>query len=54
MGTKNMSASLKDFVAKHYSPGKRDLYAAFILRCRELAHRDGLCGDGDAAELDVS
>lgn len=28
---------LKKYVERHYAPGKRDLYAAFILRCRQLA-----------------
>ncbi len=41
MGSKNMGPMLKDFVARHYSPGKRDIYASFILRCRELAQEDG-------------
>jgi len=41
MGSKNMEPVLKTFVAKRYAPGKRDLYAAFILRCRELAVEDG-------------
>jgi hypothetical protein len=41
MGSKNMGLVLKDFVTKHYAPGKRDLYSAFILRCRELARVDG-------------
>lgn len=41
MGSKNMATVLKDFVGKHYAPGKRDLYAAFILRCRELAAEGG-------------
>ena len=41
MGSKNMEPVLKAFVAKHYASGKRDLYAAFILRCRELAVEDG-------------
>jgi hypothetical protein len=41
MGSKNMGRVLKEFVAKHYGPGKRDLYAAFILRCRELAKEGG-------------
>ena len=34
------SATLKNFVAKHYTSGKRDLYAAFILRCCEWADHD--------------
>jgi hypothetical protein len=41
MGSKNMGPLLKNFVSQHYAPGKRDLYAAFILRCRELAEEDG-------------
>ncbi|MEW6745482.1 MAG: BREX-1 system adenine-specific DNA-methyltransferase PglX [Planctomycetota bacterium] len=41
MGSKNMGKVLKDFVGKYYTPGKRDLYAAFILRCRELAAEGG-------------
>ena len=41
MGSKNMGPMLKAFVAKHYASGKRDLYASFILRCRELAEKAG-------------
>jgi len=37
MGSKNMGAVVKRYVGKHFSRGKRDLYAAFILRCVELA-----------------
>ena len=37
MGSKNMGAILKSFVERTYPAGKRDLYAAFIQRCRELA-----------------
>ncbi len=36
MGSKNMPDLLKRYVEQHYRPGKRDLYAAFILRCLEL------------------
>src|SRR5262249_23582496 len=32
--------ALKAYVARNYAAGKRDLYAAFILRCGELA-REG-------------
>lgn len=32
MGSKNMGPMLKKYVEFHYTPGKRDLYAAFILR----------------------
>lgn len=37
MGSKNMGPVLKKYVERHYPLGKRDLYAAFILRCLELA-----------------
>jgi hypothetical protein len=37
MGSKNMGPVVKRYVEKHFAPGKRDLYAAFILRCLELA-----------------
>ncbi|MBI4561963.1 MAG: hypothetical protein HY724_07945, partial [Candidatus Rokubacteria bacterium] len=32
MGSKNMGPVLKRHVERHFAPGKRDLYAAFILR----------------------
>ncbi len=41
MGSGNMDESLKKFVEKHYKSGKRDLYAAFILRCIELCLEGG-------------
>jgi len=41
MGSGNMDAPLRKYVEAHYKPGKRDLYAAFILRCLELAHTGG-------------
>jgi hypothetical protein len=37
MGSKNMGAVVKRYVEHHFTPGKRDIYAAFILRCLELA-----------------
>src|SRR5207302_1637660 len=37
MGSKNMGAVAKRHLERHFSAGKRDLYAAFVLRCRELA-----------------
>ena len=36
MGSKNMDTSVKKYVEKYYSSGRRDVYAAFILRCLEL------------------
>lgn len=44
MGSKNMGERLKKFVAGAYPQGKRDLYAAFILRCRELTGENGYVG----------
>ncbi len=44
MGSKNMGDSLKKFVASAYPSGKRDLYAAFILRCREMSKENGYVG----------
>ncbi len=41
MGSKNMGPVLKTFVERHFAPGKRDLYAAFILRCLQLAGDSG-------------
>ncbi|HXG33318.1 MAG TPA: DNA methyltransferase [Bryobacteraceae bacterium] len=40
MGSKNMAAVVKSHVEGHFQAGKRDLYAAFILRAIELA-KDG-------------
>jgi len=36
-----MSILQKRYVEKHFPSGKRDLYAAFILRCLELCRTDG-------------
>ena len=41
MGSKNMDTPLKKYVEKYYPSGKRDLYAAFILRCFELCRLNG-------------
>ena len=41
MGSKNMDTSLRKYVEKYYSSGKRDFYAAFILRCIELCRPNG-------------
>jgi hypothetical protein len=37
MGSKNMGPVLKKHVERHFAAGKRDLYAAFILKCLRLA-----------------
>ncbi|MFQ5791753.1 MAG: Eco57I restriction-modification methylase domain-containing protein, partial [Acidobacteriota bacterium] len=42
MGSKNMGELLKRYVQRDYAPGKRDLYAAFILRCWEMAADGGV------------
>ena len=41
MGSKNMGQRLKAYVQQHYAKGKRDLYAAFIQRCLQLAKAGG-------------
>ncbi len=41
MGRKNMGSVLKRYVENRYRPGKRDLYAAFILRCLEMTAPSG-------------
>jgi SAM-dependent methyltransferase len=41
MGSKNMGPVLKSFVERNFRAGKRDLYAAFILRNLELASGGG-------------
>jgi nucleotide-binding universal stress UspA family protein/SAM-dependent methyltransferase len=41
MGSKNFAPALKQHVERHYKPGKRDLYAAFIIRDCELANPGG-------------
>lgn len=43
-GSKNLSPRLKAFVEREYKEGKRDLYAAFIQRCRDFAWRGGYVG----------
>jgi hypothetical protein len=41
MGSTNMDAPTKRYVEQHYKAGKRDLYAAFILRCLDLCKHAG-------------
>ncbi|MGA2451623.1 MAG: N-6 DNA methylase, partial [Polyangiaceae bacterium] len=41
MGSRNMGAVLKRHIEQHFRPGKRDISAAFILRCLELAAPNG-------------
>lgn len=41
MGSKKMGPALKKYVDRNFSPGKRDLYAAFILRNCDLADKNG-------------
>ena len=41
MGSKNMGPVLRKLVERHFASGKRDLYAAFILRCLQLATEGG-------------
>lgn len=44
MGSKNMGDVVRPYVEKHYESGKRDLYAAFMLRCLELCCDEGRVG----------
>ena len=41
MGSRNMGGVLKTLVERNYPAGKRDLYAAFILRCLSLVKQHG-------------
>lgn len=41
MGSGNMGPALSGFVAERYPAGKPDIYAAFVIRCRELAEHQG-------------
>lgn len=41
MGSKNMGPVLRKHVERHFAQGKGDLYAAFMLRCLELAVPSG-------------
>lgn len=43
-GSKNLDPPVKTFVEREYKDGKRDLYAAFIIRCLEFAHNGGYVG----------
>jgi len=36
LGAGSMGKTIKKYTEKNYTAGKRDLYAAFILRCSEL------------------
>ncbi|QDU98721.1 Eco57I restriction-modification methylase domain-containing protein [Lignipirellula cremea] len=41
MGAANLPLPMKEYLAQRYPTGKRDLYAAFLLRCRELTAPSG-------------
>jgi Eco57I restriction-modification methylase len=43
-GSGNFNKALKTFIDREYALGKRDLYSAFILRCREFAHEGAYVG----------
>jgi hypothetical protein len=43
-GSGNLNPRLKTFLEKEYKEGKRDLYAAFILRCRDFCKPDSYVG----------
>jgi len=41
MGSKNMGKTVYSYLARYYPSGKRDTYAAFVLRCTRLCKRGG-------------
>ncbi len=43
-GSKNLATTTKDLLQRDYPSGKRDLYAAFIVRCQEFARSTGYVG----------
>ncbi len=43
-GSKNLDEPVKGFIEREYKEGKRDLYAAFILRCLDFAREGGYLG----------
>lgn len=43
-GSKSFNPGLKKFIDREYKDGKRDLYAAFILRCLDFTSSDGYLG----------
>jgi hypothetical protein len=44
LGNNYMDERLRNYVKKYYPSGKRDLYAAFMLRCLELCRSNGRVG----------
>ena len=44
MGSKNMGATVKNYVERHYDSCRRDLFAAFINRCQRFLVSNGRCG----------
>ena len=42
MGSDSMDEFLTKFIKKHYLMAKADLYAAFIIKCKNLLKKDGL------------
>ncbi len=43
-GSGSLNSGYKSFLAKEYADGKRDVYAAFILRCMDFCHQHGRLG----------
>lgn len=43
-GARNMNGTLKAWLETYYSEGSKDLFAAFIIRCRNLTIKNGLTG----------
>lgn len=44
LGHKKFGKQLDSFIRANYESARRDLYATFILRCREFAHSAGIVG----------
>ncbi|EMR73248.1 putative N6-adenine-specific DNA methylase [Thaumarchaeota archaeon SCGC AB-539-E09] len=44
MGSGNMNKKLKIYISNNYNAGKRDLYSAFIIRCKEFLKHNGIVG----------
>jgi len=41
MGSGNMGTVVRKYTEQNYEPGKRDIYAAFIIRCLEFSKKSG-------------
>ena len=44
MGASGMNPTLTEYIKRNYKEYKSDFFAAFIIRCSEMALREGYCG----------